>query len=371
MDKNSRPKIVIIDDNITNLNIARKALCDDYSVVLIKDGAMAIAELPNINPDLILLDVEMPGLSGFDVIRVIKEQMPEPYCSVPVIFLTAKDDGDSEYQGLNLGAVDYVIKPFSSVLLKKRVELHLKLHNYSTRLEHLVDEKAEHFKELQYAIVYTLSEMVERRDGNTGGHIMRTSKYLEVLLAQVLQDGIYRDSLRDVDVRLCAKAAQMHDVGKICISDAILRKPGALSAQEFAYMREHPSLGEDIITSVIKDVQEVEFLEIAKVFAAAHHEKWNGTGYPRGLCGEQIPIFGRLLAIVDAYDAITSERPYKAPKPHHDAVAIIQADSGTHFDPLLVTSFLAVADTFAQIHDSCDSISILGTRSDPFPLSEV
>ncbi len=353
MDNKAKPKVVIIDDNVTNLSLARKALGDDYHIVLIKDGAMAIAEIPNIKPDLILLDVEMPGLSGFDVIRNIKDYMPEPFKSIPIIFLTAKDDGDSEYQGLNLGAVDYVIKPFSSVLLKKRVELHLKLHNYSTNLENLVKEKTSHIKELQYAIVYTLSEMVEKRDQNTGGHILRTSRYLKALLLQAQLEGVYSGELAGVDVDLYAHASQMHDVGKICISDQILLKKDTLTNDEFDIMKKHTSYGSDIIQSAIHDVQDVEFLEIAELFAYTHHEKWNGTGYPQKLSGEDIPICGRLMAIVDAYDAITSERPYKKAKTHEEAVGILKADSGSHFDPILLQCFTTISDQFKAIHDEC------------------
>ncbi len=352
MDKAAKPKILIVDDNVTNLNIARKSLCDDYNVVLIKDGAMALAEIPNINPSLILLDVEMPGLSGFDVIQKIKKEMPDPFCNIPVIFLTAKDDGDSEFEGLNLGAVDYVIKPFSAALLKKRVELHLKLHNYSTNLEHLVEEKTEHIKELQYAVIYSMSEMVERRDRGTGKHILRTHTFLRMLLEQVIKDCIYEDSLVDVDVEIYAHASQMHDVGKICIPDNILLKPAALTSEEYEIIKKHTLYGSDIIDTAIKEVREVEFLEVAKNFALTHHEKWDGSGYPYGLKGEDIPICGRLMAIVDAYDALTSARPYKHAKTHEETVDIIISDRGKHFDPLIVDSFLKIADEFVEITES-------------------
>ncbi len=349
MDKSEKRKILIVDDNVTNLSIARKALCDDYNVVLIKDGAMALAEIPKINPDLILLDVEMPGLSGFDVIKSLKNEMQEPYKSIPVIFLTAKDDGDSEYEGLTLGAVDYVVKPFSTALLKKRVELHLELRDYSTDLERIVEEKTSHIRELQYAIVYALSEMVERRDHHTGGHIMRTSKYLKTMLEKVFTEGVYKDDLKDVDMELYAHASQMHDVGKICISDTILLKEGKLSDDEFVKMKEHTTFGSEILRSAMKTAKEASFLEVAEIFASAHHEKWNGTGYPYGLKGEEIPLGGRIMAIVDAYDAITSERPYKDAKTHEQAVEIIKNDRGTHFDPLLVDVFLNIANDFKNI----------------------
>ncbi len=349
MDKNIKSKVVIIDDNITNLGIARKALCDDYNVVLFKDGEMALAELPKVVPDLILLDVEMPGLNGFDVIRKIKNEMEEPFRSIPVIFLTAKDDGDSEFQGFNLGAVDYVTKPFSSALLKKRVELHLNLHNYSTNLENLVREKTSHIKELQYAIVHALSEVVENRDATTGGHITRTSKFLKALATQAIADGDYADELEGIDVEIYGHASQMHDVGKIRISDNILLKPGKLTDEEFYEMQKHTTYGGEVIKTAMTNVRELAFLEAAEIFATTHHEKWNGRGYPNGLKGKDIPIGGRMMALVDAYDAIISRRPYKEPKTHEQAVEIIVQDSGEHFDPILVKSFLKIADEFKKI----------------------
>ncbi len=342
-------KIMIIDDNVTNLSIARKALYDEYSVILIKDAKMALTEIPNTAPDLILLDVEMPELSGFEVIQKIKEELDEPYRSIPVIFLTAKNDGSSEFQGLNLGAVDYVRKPFSAALLKKRVELHLKLHSYSTNLQNMVKEQIAHIEELQYAVVYSMSEMVERRDHTTGGHIMRTSKYLKTLMQRLIDDSPYSNELKDIDMNMYAHAAQMHDVGKICISDQILLKEGKLTSEEYDLMKQHTLFGYDIIKSSVKDVHNFIFLNTAAEFALSHHEKWNGTGYPNSLKGLDIPISGRMLAIADAYDAIISKRPYKQAKTHEEAVSIIVSESGAHFDPVMVKAFVSVADEFEEI----------------------
>ncbi len=349
MNSSTKPKIMIVDDNVTNLNISRKTLCDGYSVILIKSGEMAIAEIPNTNPDLILLDVEMPGLSGFDVINKIKNEMPERFKSIPIIFLTAKDDSESEFQGLNLGAVDYVRKPFSAALLKKRVEVHLKLHNYSTNLENMVKEKTADIEELQYAIVYAMSAMVDKRDNTTGGHILRTSKYLRALLNKLIADGSYKEELENVDVDIFAHASQMHDVGKICIADRVLLKEGKLSNDEYEEMKQHTLFGKDIIRTAINNVQNVKFLETAEMFATSHHEKWNGKGYPFGLKGEEIPIGGRIMAIVDAYDAIRSERPYKQAKTHLQAVDIILKDSAEHFDPVMVDAFVQISNEFETI----------------------
>ncbi len=342
-------KVMIIDDNVTNLSIARKALYDEYNVILIKDPKMALIEIPNTNPDLILLDVEMPELSGFEVIQKIKQDLQEPYKSIPVIFLTAKNDGVSELQGFNLGAVDYVRKPFSAGLLKKRVELHLKLHSYSTNLQNMVKEQIAHIEQLQYAVVYSMSEMVERRDHTTGGHIMRTSKYLKALMQKLIDDSPYSKELSEIDMNMYVHAAQMHDVGKISISDQILLKQGKLTDEEYDIMKQHTYFGWDIIKSSVQDVRHFPFLETAAMFALSHHEKWNGTGYPKGLKELEIPICGRMLAIADAYDAIISKRPYKEARKHKEAVEIIIKDSGTHFDPVMVKAFVDVEKEFEEI----------------------
>ncbi len=365
MRDSGKTKIMVVDDNITNLNVARMALEELYDVILIPSGEKALTLFDRITPDLILLDVEMPGLNGFDVIKKIKDA-PSPVRDIPVIFVTAKDDSSSEFEGLDLGAVDYITKPFSFPLLLKRVELHLalvnqqrELHNYSQNLEKMVDEKTKVIAELQYAIVHVLSDMVERRDGSTGGHLIRTQSYLKVLVGEVRKEAVYRDELSDLDMDLFIHASQLHDVGKMSIPDGILLKPGKLTPEEFEIMKGHTVLGENAIKYAMSSVQEKRFLEIAASFAGSHHEKWNGTGYPRALSGRDIPIEGRLMAIVDVYDALISERPYKKAFTHEKAVEIILADKGTHFDPLLIDVFSKITDVFAKIgRTSTDSAII-------------
>ncbi len=352
-------KIMVVDDNVTNLNIVRKALEQKYDAILLPSGEKALAILQKVQPDLILLDVEMPGLNGFDVIQEIKK-MPSHISDIPVIFLTAKDDITSEFEGLDLGAVDYIIKPFSFPLLLKRVELHLKLAhqqkellNYSTNLEQMVRDKTEVIRELQYAVVHVLSDMVEKRDGSTGGHLLRTRNYIKVLIQKVIEEGIYPDEFgSDIDVDLYAQASQMHDVGKISIPDSILLKEGRLTPIEFDLMKSHTIIGADAICYAMSDVQDAEFLRVAAEFASTHHERWNGSGYPHGLSGDKIPLNGRLMAIVDVYDALISERPYKQPYPHEEAVQMIINDAGTHFDPKLIEAFKLVSDTFNIISES-------------------
>ncbi len=353
-----RIKIMVIDDNITNLNIARKALEDLYDVILIPSGEKALSLFTRITPDLILLDVEMPGLNGFDVIKQLKASEP-PVSQIPVIFVTAKDDNNSEFEGLNLGAVDYITKPFSFPLLRKRVELHLalikqqnELYNYSQNLEKMVLEKTKVISDLQFDIIHVLSDMVERRDGSTGGHLLRTQNYLKVLLEAVQFENIYKDELEGIDIDIFTHASQLHDVGKMSIPDSILLKPGKLTKEEFEKMKDHTLIGEEAIKFAVSNMNENRFLEIAAIFAGCHHEKWDGTGYPRNLKEKEIPIEGRLMAIVDVYDALISERPYKEPFSHEKAVGIIIKDKGTHFDPLLVDVFSKISDVFKKISES-------------------
>lgn len=348
MSNSQKIQVMVIDDNITNLNIVRMALKEQYDLLLLSSGEKALKLFERLTPDLILLDVDMPGMSGFEVIEQIKNS-PYPVRNVPVIFVTAKDDSSSEYEGLNLGAVDYITKPFSFPLLLKRVELHLQLQRYSLNLEKMVAEKTAVISELQYSIVHVLSDMVERRDGSTGGHLIRTQKYLSILLDEVERQNLYADELRGLDNELFIHAAQLHDVGKMSIPDSILLKPGKLSCEEFEVMKTHTILGEAAIREAMASVQEKTFLELAASFAATHHERWDGHGYPRSLAKLDIPFAGRLMAIVDVYDALISERPYKPPFSHEVARDLILEESGTHFDPKLITVFETVSDHFKSI----------------------
>lgn len=348
MSDTQKIKIMIIDDNVTNLNIAHMALKSKYEVLLIPSGEKALKLFERLTPDLILLDVDMPGMDGFEVIKRIK-QSSHPVRNVPVIFLTAKNDSNSEYDGLNLGAVDYITKPFSYPLLLKRVDLHLQLQGYSQRLEKMVEEKTKVISELQYSIVHVMSDMVERRDGSTGHHLLRTQNYLKILFGEVKKQNIYKDELKDIDEDLYIHASQLHDIGKISIPDSILLKAGRLSASEFEVMKTHTVLGEEAIRSTMTGMQETKFLEIAASFAGTHHEKWDGTGYPRALRNLEIPIEGRLMAIADVYDALISERPYKRPFSHQNAKRIILEGCGTHFDPLLTAVFETVSDEFQSV----------------------
>jgi len=354
----ARKTIFLIDDDLTNLTVGRNALDGHYDVLTLNSGARLIKMLEKSIPDLILLDVEMPEMNGYDTIKAIKSN-PQT-TDIPVIFLTAKSDDRSELEGLSLGAVDYIIKPFSASLLLKRIELHLlvesqkaellsqkqELIRFNSNLQEMVNAKTKTVVELQDALLKTMAELVECRDDITGGHIERTQSYLGTLLDAMREQGVYTDEMDSWDIKLVLQSAQLHDVGKIAIKDGILNKPGKLTAEEFEEIKKHTTFGGTVIDKIKESTSEQAFLEYAKVFALTHHEKWDGSGYPHRLKGEGIPLLGRIMAIADVYDALVSDRPYKKAFSHEDAVRIIMDGKGTHFDPKLTDLFYSVADEF-------------------------
>ncbi|MDR3073004.1 MAG: response regulator [Clostridiales Family XIII bacterium] len=352
-------KVIIVDDNEANLKIARSMLKEYYEVYPASSGARLFELMERILPDLILLDIEMPGMDGYDVIKKLKSE--SSFKTIPVIFLTAKTDQDSEIEGLGLGAIDYILKPFSAPLLRRRIENHIliaeqrkEIQSHNDYLKMEVDRKSFQVEALQNTMLMAVTEMVEFRDGNTGGHIDRTQRYLKVLLEEIMKEGIYADITKDWDVNLIVASSPLHDVGKIAIADAILNKPGKLTEEEFEVMKKHVDYGVEAISRIEKYSNDYQFLHFSKTIAATHHEKWNGTGYPSGLAGDEIPLEGRLMAIADVYDALISVRPYKKPLTTEVAESIINDGRGTHFDPVLVDVFNNVADKFAEIADSID-----------------
>ncbi len=236
------------------------------------------------------------------------------------------------------------------------MELHLRLaeqqneiKHYNQNLEHMVETQVETIQKLQYAIIHAMGDLSERRDGSTGAHLIRTSEYLKVLMTRAKEDNIYDGLLSDACVKDYSYASQLHDIGKVSIPDHILLKPGRLTDEEYEIMKSHTTAGEMAISGTINYVEDSPFLKLAAEFIGSYHEKWDGSGYPRGLSGTQIPITGRLMAIADVYDALISTRPYKEPMPHEKAVAIMCEGIGKHFDPVLMEVFQEVSDDFCDI----------------------
>lgn len=369
---NGKALILIVDDNPANLRIGKIVLKDKYTVATADSVDIMNTILEKNRPDLILLDVNMPGKDGYDAIRLLKSNPGTK--DIPVIFLTASTDASDELMGLSLGAVDYISKPIQPVLLLKRIELHMlideqgktlkqqaiELKNFNENLQNMVNEKTQNIVELQNALLRTMAELVEYRDDITGKHIERTQRGLKILLNEMQKNSSYSKETEDWDIDLLIQSCQLHDVGKIYIRDSILRKPGKLSQEEFEDIKIHAQIGKQIVEKVEKMTKENDFLKYAKIFASSHHEKWDGTGYPCGLKGKDIPLLGRAMAIADVYDALISVRPYKNGFSHEEAVEIISKGRGNQFDPELVDIFIRVSDEFRK---NCEDNSPLAASA--------
>ena len=359
--KERRHVIMMIDDDETYLATGGKILEKRFTVYPVTSGGAAIAILKKIEVDLILLDIEMPGMNGYEVIQRLKQDSQTS--EIPVIFLTSRTDPGYELEGLSLGAIDYVTKPFSPSLLMQRIDNHLlissqkkELLRFNHSLQEMVDEQTEEIRNLQNAILNTVSELVEFRDEMSGGHVERILQYIRRMIEEMLKQGLYADVIESWDIEAFINAAQMHDVGKICISETILNKRGKVSRREFEEIMKHPGYGLMIIDRIREMTGEHLFLDYAEIFAESHHERWDGSGYPEGRKEQDIPLAGRLMAIADVYDALVSDRPYKQPMIPREAKKEIIRGSGTAFDPVLVEIFKTVSGDFAKIAERRDTL---------------
>ncbi len=356
-------QILIVDDMPANLEFAVGLLKDTYKVAAAKSGAKAIAYMERNHPDLILLDVNMPEMDGFETIKHIKSN-PET-ADIPVIFLTADGDTKLELKGLQCGAVDFIAKPFEPEIMRMRISTQIELYDYRTNLEKIVKEKTKVIETLLDIMSRSFAELVEHRDGTTGGHIKNTTKYVKILVERMKKHHKYAEVFTDEYVKNLCRAAPLHDVGKIAIEDNVLRKASCLDESEMEYMKMHSEIGARTFEHILNELSdngissgnEVDFIEIALEMAYYHHEKWNGKGgYPKGLAGEDIPLPARILAIADVYDALTSERPYKTAYSHEKAMQIISNGKGEVFDPDITDIFIAASDELKKCLDEKNRI---------------
>ena len=335
--------IFVVDDSDTNLLKAEETLEEFYRVMTMPSAAKMFALLEKVIPDLILLDIEMSEMNGFEALERLKAH--NLYVNIPVIFLTSRNDATIEARGFELGVIDFVAKPFSPPVLLNRIKMHL-------NIDALIHERTAQLRRLQYGIVSVLADMVENRDKGTGGHIERTSAYIRLILDAMLERGVYAEEIRGWDLEVAISSARLHDVGKIAISDFIVNKPSQLTDEEFETMKTHAAEGERIIDQIVERTGEVEFLRSAKLFAGYHHERWDGKGYPHGLREMEIPLQGRIMAIADVYDALVSNRPYKEALTDEQAVNIMMENVGKQFDPKLTDVFFEIKDKFKSKRES-------------------
>ena len=357
-ESTEQAKVLIVDDTPENIDVLGAILKPFYkrSAALNGEKALQIASSNN-PPDLILLDIMMPEMDGYEVCRRLKAD--ENARDIPVIFVTAKGEVEDETKGFEVGGVDYIVKPISPPIVLARVRTHIELtrarkylKNQNEILEQRVRERTRELAMTQDLTILSLASLAETRDNETGGHIRRTQNYIRVLAEALSTHPGYITVLDEFSMEMIFKSAPLHDVGKVGVPDNILMKPGKLTDEEFAEMKKHTSLGRDAILNAEKgfgDETAPSFLNYAREIAFTHHEKWDGSGYPQGLAGDEIPLAGRLMAVADVYDALISRRVYKPPFTHNRARDIILEGRGTHFDPDVVDAFMANEHRFREI----------------------
>jgi len=331
-----RPLILIADDAPTNLMTLMECLKKDYAVIAARTGEQALklaAGAPV--PDLILLDIMMPGMDGYRTLELLKAN---PNTSaIPVIFITALTDETDQSRGLTLGAVDYITKPFNSDIVKLRIANQLELKRDRDDLERLVRERTRELVDTRLEVVNRLGRAAEYRDNETGLHIIRMSNYAKLIA--------HASGLSDSEIELVLHASPMHDIGKIGVPDTILLKPGPLDPAEWERMKDHCRIGADILGG-----QDSALMRMAADAALSHHERWDGSGYPNRLKADEIPFIGRVVAVADVFDALTSRRPYKSAWELDAAFSYIESEAGRHFDPAMARAFIGLRDQILEIH---------------------
>ena len=343
--------ILLVDDTPFNLQILEGVLEDSYSVRLANSGEEALrAVAAEPAPDLVLLDVHMPGMDGFEVCRRFKSN-PRTR-AIPVIFVTAAGEVEDESRGFEAGGVDYIVKPVRAPIVRARVRTQLALADQNNELERKVQERTLELNETRLQIIQRLGRAAEYKDNETGMHVLRMSYYSRAIALAL--------DLPAADVETLLHAAPMHDIGKIGIADHILLKPGKLDDAEWAIMRKHPQIGAGIIGKHASPL-----LEMARIVALTHHERWDGSGYPHRLRGEQIPLVGRIVALADVFDALTTERPYKKAWPVEQALDTIRGERGRHFDPRIADAFLGVIPEMLRIRQQYAETGAEATRGQP------
>jgi len=357
-------EILIVDDNEANRDLLGFfALTLGHTPILAEDGLSALAKMRRKQPDLVLLDILMPEMDGYQVLAEAKADSSLHH--IPILMITAIDDMDSVVQCIEGGADDYLLKPFNPTLLKARISACLerkrlrdqeeayrrRIEDHNLNLEIRVREQVRELSAAQLSTIFALAKLSESRDPETGEHLLRMREYCRILSEELRLFPKYRLAIDDAFVENIYAAAPLHDIGKVGIPDQILQKPGKLTDEEFEIMKKHTTVGADTLREVHREHPENTFVRVGIEIAASHHEKWNGAGYPSGLVAENIPLVGRILALGDVYDALTSKRCYKEAFTHEKSRDIIVKDRGTHFDPDVVGAFLKAEEKIVETRE--------------------
>ncbi len=353
----TKPTLLLVDDEPANITVLMHLLKKDYRLTAARNGLEALERVKSQPmPDLVLLDIMMPGMDGYEVCQRLKAD--ETTREIPVIFITAMGEESDQTRGLALGAVDYITKPISTAIVLARVKTHLTLKqarealaNQNQILEERVKARTKELAMAKDTTILAMATLAETRDNETGNHIRRTQYYVKALAEELRKQPSFAPLLTDDYIEQLYKSAPLHDIGKVGIRDSILLKPGKLTEEEFEEMKNHTVYGRDAIIEAekLQGNPDSSFLQVAREIAYGHHEKWDGSGYPKGLSGQEIPFSGRLMAVADVYDALISKRVYKPAFSHEKASDIIRKGRGGHFDPKVVDAFERINDEFHSI----------------------
>lgn len=347
--------ILVVDDDKTNLIRAQKLLTPQYRIAASNSGNAALKYLEEHRPALILLDINMPDMDGFEVMEQLRRNGKT--VNIPVIFLTADNLAETEVKCFQMGAMDYVTKPFVPDILLSRVAKTIELDQYRHNLEQMVQEQAEKITEdarrlnmIQDSVIVGMANLIESRDGSTGKHVKNTQMYVRMIAGELYKRQLFSGELTEEYIQDLSKAAPLHDVGKIKVPDAILQKPGKLTPEEFEEMKLHTTYSRRIIKTIIGDIEDEHYVRIVEDIAMYHHERWDGTGYPAGLTGDGIPLSARIMAVADVFDALYEERCYKPPvRPVERIMQIMAEGRGTQFDPVIIDVFMEMLPSLKEV----------------------
>lgn len=364
MDSDRRTKILIVDDDQAFRRLLVAALKKDYALAEAGTGEEAVEILPAFDPDVVFLDIMMPGIDGYETCSRIKSHPTGSRAQV--IMVSARSSPEEQLRAYETGADDYLVKPVDLQELRSRLRLHLRLHDAienvmdikkeiesrNREIRQLAERRAQDLLSTQDVAIFTLARVAESRNQLTGGHLLRVRSYCHILAQALHQEGPYRHQVDRQFLDDLYRSSPLHDIGKVAISDDILLKPGRLTPEEFVRMQQHTVIGANILDQAVGQSSCGGFLAMAAIIARFHHERFDGSGYPAGLVGPEIPLPARIVAVADVYDALTSERSYKSAEPPHRARQIIVEQSGRHFDPVIVDAFRAEFDHFLRVHQS-------------------